>query len=147
MENSLHRLKERGKAEGKEILSRQRYDETIRNYEYLEDHYFLYTEDERGNFVPEDEFIYRKYNKKLDAGAIEDMNVEEITQKAQQLLMQGKIEEGREMLERLQSSMTGHLEFSGSAEVVDEWLECLDEMDACKFPVLIRIDNAWSGDD
>lgn len=141
---ALCRLKERGKAEGKEVLSRQRYDEIVRKYEHLKNHYYLYAEDERGNFLPEDEIIYLKYNRKLDAGAIEDMNVEEITQKAQQLLMQGKIEEGREMLERLQSSMTGHLEFSGSTEVVDEWIECLEEIDACKFPIIIRIDSSWS---
>jgi len=75
------------------------------------------------------------------------MNVEEITKQAQQLLMQGKMQEGRELLERLQNTMTGHLEFSGSTEVVDDWIECLEEMDACKFPVLIRIDNAWSDND
>jgi len=144
---ALCRLKERGQAEGKEVLSRQRYDEIVRNYEHLKDHYYLYKEDERGKFVPEDETIYLKYNRKLDASAIENMNVEEITQKAQQLLMQGKMQEGRELLEQRQNSMSGHLEFSGSTEAVDEWIECLEEMDACKFPVLIRIDNAWSGND
>lgn len=140
----LQRLKKRGEAGGKEILSEQRYGEIFRNYEYLNDNFYMYAKDERGNFVSEDEIIFRKYNKKLDIGAIEDMNAEEITQKAHQLFMQGQIQEGRELLERLQGSMTEHLEFSGSAEVVDEWIECLKEIDACKYPVMIRIDGSWS---
>lgn len=116
----------------REILTQARYDEIEKKYMHLKDYYYV---------DGEDEAIYKEYHKMLGAGGTEAMNNEETMAKAQELIMAGKIQEGTALLERMRDSMIDNIEYAGSEKAVDSWIECLEELSAIKYPVLIRIDR------
>jgi hypothetical protein len=116
----------------REILTQVRYDEIEEKYRHLQDYYYV-----RG----EDETIYKKYHKILGAGGTEALSTEETMTKAQELIMAGKIEEGKALLESMRDGMTASMEHAGSEKAIDSWMDCLKELDAAKYPVQIRIDR------
>jgi hypothetical protein len=123
------------------ILDEARYNEIENKYSFLQNHYFAFVKNESGKLVSADEAIYAKYYKKLGAGGTEATNREATMAEAQKLIMSGKVTEGKAMLERMRDSMIAGIEFAGSAEAVDAWLVCLEEMDAVKYQLSIRIDR------
>ncbi|MFW6277067.1 MAG: hypothetical protein ACOC1J_00240 [Prolixibacteraceae bacterium] len=85
--------------------------------------------------------FYRRCHKMPGAGGTEAMDKEETMAKAQELIMAGKIQEGTALLENLRDGMTESIEYAGSEKAVDSWIECLEEMNAVKYPVRISIDR------
>jgi hypothetical protein len=116
----------------REVLTRTRYDEIEKKYRHLQNYYYV-----RG----EDETIYKKYYKMLGASGTEAMNTEETLAKAQKLIMAGKIEEGKALLEGMRDGMTVNMEYAGSEKAIDSWIDCLEKLEAAKYPVQIRIDR------
>ncbi len=60
-------------------------------------------------------------------------------EKAQELVMQGKTEEGTELLRKASENMQKGLEMGTSADAVDIWIECLDELASVAYPIEIRL--------
>lgn len=137
----LKRLVLMSETEGKEILSEARYKEIEHQYRPLKDYYYAYEEDESGRYVPMDEAIFRKYHKTLGLGGMEAFDKEEIMAEAQELIMSGKVEEGTALLEQMRNQVVEDIEYASSPEAVDLWIKCLEEINACKFGVMVRIDR------
>lgn len=114
------------------ILDQERYDEIEKKYIYLEDYYY------RGN---EDEDVFNKYYKDLGLGGTEAADQDKIMAEVQKLMMEGKIQEATTMMEDMKESMVSSMEYAGSPEAIDSWIECLEEIDRLKYPVMIRIDR------
>jgi len=104
----------------------------LRKYRHLQNYYYVQGEDEA---------IYKEYHKILGAGGTEAMNKEETMAKAQELIMAGKVQEGTALLENLRDGMTDSMEYAGSEKAVDSWIDCLEEINAVKYTVQIRIDR------
>ncbi|MFP4064011.1 MAG: hypothetical protein ACLFS0_00730 [Bacteroidales bacterium] len=139
--SELYSLVQRSKMGEKEILTEARYDEILNRYKHLQDYFYPYQENESDKHISEDEAIYQKYYKNTGHGAADPENKEEIMERAQQLIMAGRVEEGTALLEKLKNTMTGDIEYANSPKVVDSWVKCLEEMDSCKYQVSIRIDR------
>lgn len=116
----------------RDILTQTRYDEIEGKYRHLQDYYYV-----RG----EDEATYKKYHKMLGAGGTEALDKEETMAKAQKLIMAGKVQEGTALLENLRDGMTASMEYADSEKAIDSWIDCLEELDAAKYPVRIGIDR------
>lgn len=114
------------------ILDQERYDEIENKYIYLEDYYY------RGN---EDEDVFNKYYKDLGLGGTEAVDQEKIMAEVQKLMMEGKIQEATALMEDMKESMVSSMEYAGSPEAIDSWIECLEEIGSLKYPVMIRIDR------
>ncbi len=113
-------------------LDQSQYNEIENIYMHLKDHYYANDSDEA---------IFDKYYKVLGEGGIGAVDKEETMKKAQELMMSGKMTEGLELLEKMKESMIDGVSFSGSPEAINSWVECLEEMDEKKYPVLIKIDR------
>jgi hypothetical protein len=116
----------------RDILTQTKYDEIEKKYRHLQNYYYVQGEDEA---------IYKEYHKILGAGGTEALDKEETMAKAQELIMAGKIQEGTALLENLRDGMTDSMEYAGSEKAVDSWIDCLEEFNAVKYPVQIRIDH------
>lgn len=130
-----------GEMEKREILSEARYQEIEGKYRHLKDYFYTYEDYANGRTIRQDKAIFQKYHKILALGGTEAVDKEEIMAQAQELMMSGRIEEGTILIEQMNNSMVASMEYACSPEVVDSWIECLEEMDACKFAVIIRIDR------
>lgn len=139
--SQLKRLVSMGEVEKREILSEDRYEEIERKYRHLKDYFYTYEDDTTGRYILKDEAIFQKYHKTLGLGGTEAMDKEEIMAQAQELIMSGRVEEGTALLEQMKQSMVGDIEYARSPEAVDSWIECLEEMNACKYAVIIRVDR------
>ncbi|MFO7790751.1 MAG: hypothetical protein R6V32_09285, partial [Bacteroidales bacterium] len=109
----------------REILTQAGYDKIEEKYKHLKDYYYV---------DGEDEAIYDKYHKMLGAGGTEALDTEEIMTKAQELIMAGKTEEGKALLESMRDGMISNMEYAGSEKAIDSWMDCLEELDAVKYP-------------
>jgi hypothetical protein len=123
------------------VLEEAEYNVIEKKYIHLKDYYYLHTPDERGKLISADEAIYGKYFRKLGAGGTEAHNIHETMAEAQALIMSGKIEEGKALMENMKKLMIGGIEHARSPQAVESWIECLEEINACKFPVKININR------
>ncbi len=139
--SQLKLLVERGDLEGRVILSEARYKEIENEYRHLQDYFYAYEEDASGRYIREDEAIFKKYNKKSGHGGTEAHNNEELMKQAQDLIMAGKIEEGTALMKQIKNTMAKDMEHAGSPGAVDSWINCLEEINACKYGVTIRLDR------
>ncbi|MFP4488840.1 MAG: hypothetical protein ACLFN1_06010 [Bacteroidales bacterium] len=117
----------------REIIDQELYDEIEEKYIHLKDYYYVKDEDQK---------IFDRYHKKLGTGGTEAVvDREETMMEAQRLIMAGKVEEGRAMLENMKNSMAGAMDHANSPDAADEWVECLEEISAIKYPVMIIINR------
>ncbi|MGM0667003.1 MAG: hypothetical protein ACQETA_06750 [Bacteroidota bacterium] len=114
------------------IMDQERYDEIKKKYIYLEDYYYKSNEDED---------VFNKYYKDLGLGGTEAVDQEKIMAEVQKLMMEGKIQEATAIMEDMKESMVSSMEYAGSPEAIDSWIECLEEIDSLKYPVTIHIDR------
>ena len=121
------------------IISRELFDETKSKYEYLYNYYFVYgkLEDGRGFFM--DEIIYRKYNDKMTSQGLNQQEMEKTIAKAQELMMEGKMEEGKALLEKMKDASISGMQDAASPKGAENWIDCLKEMAKNAYPVSISI--------
>ncbi len=119
------------------VLSQDRYDEIHDQYGYLSRCYYVQVKDENGEITTRDEMIYQKYLHKTGLGQFESMD--EVMKKAQELIMQGRTQEGTELLKKATENMQKGLEKGTSADAVDIWIECLEELASVAYPIEIRL--------
>ncbi len=121
------------------IITKDRLSELERKYSYLEGFYFVNKKDESGKVMSVDEAIYNKYEKKIASGGSEDIDQEAMMEKAAQLINSGRIQEGAELMKRAVNQQLVGAELALSPEVVDIWIECLDEIASNAYTILIHI--------
>ncbi|MCA1756367.1 MAG: hypothetical protein LC649_02785 [Bacteroidales bacterium] len=114
------------------ILDQDRYDEIEKKYIYLKDYYYRENKDEE---------VFNKYYKDLGAGGTEAVDQEKIMAEVQKLMMEGKIQEATALMGDMKESMVSSMEHAGGPEAIDSWIECLEEIDKLKYPVMIGIDR------
>jgi hypothetical protein len=119
------------------VLSQVRYDEIHDQYGYLSRCYYVQVKDENGENTTRDEMIYQKYLHKTGLGQFE--SIDEVMEKAQQLMMQGRTQEGTELLRKATENMQKGLDKGTSADAVDIWIECLDELASGAYPIEIHL--------
>ncbi len=119
------------------VLSQYRYDEIYDQYGYLSRCYYVQVKDENGEITTRDEIIYQKHLHKTGLGQFE--SIHEVMEKAQELVMQGKTEEGTELMRKATENMQKGLEKGTSADAVDIWIECLEELASVAYPIEIRL--------
>ncbi|MFO7876880.1 MAG: hypothetical protein R6U55_09910 [Desulfovermiculus sp.] len=115
-----------------DFLSEEDLQEIKDQYGDLQNYYYLTTEDGRV-----DEVIYKKYRAMISSGG----NAADLATKAQELMMAGKIDEAKKLLEQAESSAMKSMNLANSPEVVDEWIKCLEEIadsEEYTYPVSIR---------
>ncbi len=79
----------------------------------------------------------KKYLHKTGLGEFESMD--EIMERAKELMMQGRTQEGAELMRKASENMQKGLEKGTSADAVDIWIECLDELASVAYPIEIRL--------
>ncbi len=121
------------------VIPESRVDQIKEKYSYLEKCYFIMEKDEDGELVSVDDLIYRKYDRKLDPERSGEVDKEEIMQKAQQLMNQGRMQEGMELLKKMTEDQLAGIELATSPEAAEIWVECLDEIASSAFDVSISI--------
>ena len=114
-------------------------DEIVQKYGYLKHCYFVYRKNERGKDVPYDEIIFSKQDKKLGLGGTEVVDMDEVMQKAQLLMSQGKKEEGLALIKQANEDMISGMNTANSAKAVDLWIDCLEEIAVNSYPVKLAI--------
>ncbi|MEX2371966.1 MAG: hypothetical protein WD578_13250 [Bacteroidales bacterium] len=119
--------------------TKERVNGIVQEYEYLKRCYFVMEKDEAGKDKPADEIIFNKYSKKLSAGGTEAINMAEVMQRAQELMAAGKMEEGLALIKKSSEESISAMNLASSPEVVDLWIECLEEIVAIAYPVEISI--------
>ena len=119
------------------VLSQDRYDEIQDKYDHLSRCYYVQVKDENGEITTRDEIIYQKYRHK--AGLGETDSIEEVMERAKELMMQGKTEEGTELMRKASENMQKGIGKATSADAVDIWIECLDELASAAYPIEIRL--------
>lgn len=119
------------------VLSQDRYDEISSQYDHLSKCYYVQVKDENGETTTRDEIIFQKYNHK--AGLGETDSIEEVIERARELIMQGKTEEGNELIRKTSENMQQGMERATSAEAIDIWIECLEELASVAYPIRIRL--------
>ncbi|MFP4067208.1 MAG: hypothetical protein ACLFRR_00220 [Spirochaetaceae bacterium] len=128
-------------------MDKRAYDRAEETYGGLRYWYFPRTgeTDERGRVVSMDRVVYERYQRELDPVVIHDdrdTDHEEMAQKMQELMAQGKFAEAKALAETMGRSHQQNLDrmdSSVSAEAADGWLECLAELEREGYPVKIRI--------
>ena len=119
--------------------SQEQVNEIEQKYGYLKQYYFVYRKNERGKDVPYDEIIFSKHDKKLGLGGTEVVDMDEVMQKAQQLMSEGKTQEGLALIKQANEDIISGMNTANSAEAVDLWIECLEEIAANAYPVQLAI--------
>jgi hypothetical protein len=120
----------------KGVLTEAEKDGIAAKYKYLEKYYFMHVEDEGGKIVPENEIIFRKYDRKLGAGGTGTMDNEAMIN-AQKLINSGRMQEGVELMKQAREEMISGIQVAGSRQAVELWIECLEEIASRAFPVRI----------
>ena len=128
---------ELGKLLYNKVLSQDRYDEIHDQYGYLSSCYYVQVMDENGEITTSDEITYQKYLHKTGLGEFE--SIHDIMEKAQELMMQGRTQEGTELMRKASENMQKGLKKGTSADAVDIWIECLDELASVAYPIEIRL--------
>jgi hypothetical protein len=118
-------------------ISQDRYDEIHKKYNFLSNCYYVQVKDENGDITTRDDLIYQNYRHKAGLGDIESLD--EVMKRAQELMMQGKREEGTELMRKAAENMQKGIGKATSAEAVDIWIECLDELASVAYPVEIHL--------
>ncbi len=121
------------------VVDMDRVNEIEKKYSYLDRCYFVRKRDERGEVSSVDDIIFRKYENKLGIGGIETVDAEDIMERAQALMGQGRMDEAMELLQKFQDQQIAGIELATSPEAVDMWIECLDEIASEAYQVEIRI--------
>ncbi len=121
------------------VIPESRVNEIEEKYSYLERCYFRRKKDETGGHEPADEIIFKKYQEKLEIGMIQPASTDEIVEKAQELFNQGRMQEGMELMKKLQEDQLAGAKLATSPRAVEMWLECLEELAANAYDVAITI--------
>ncbi|TVR74270.1 MAG: hypothetical protein EA408_03125 [Marinilabiliales bacterium] len=131
--NSLNGLAVQG------VIPESRVNEIREKYSYLERCYFVSEKDESGKLVAADELIYKRYEEKIGAGGVESESSEEVMERAQQLMAQGRMQEATELLKKMQEGQLAGAELATSPRAAEMWVECLEELAASAYDVSITI--------
>ncbi len=121
------------------IITEERAKEVEKKYRYLENCYFVHREDDNGDISRVDDIIFRKYNREFGITGSGQMNQDEMIAKAHELISGGRMKEGAELLKMATEKQIAGMQFSMSEEVVDKWVECLEEIASNAYTVLINI--------
>ena len=121
------------------VIPGSRVNEIKDKYSYLEKCYFIMERDDNGELVSVDDLIYRRYDRKLDPERSGEVDKEEIMQRAQQLMNQGRMQEGMELLKKMTEDQLAGIQLATSPEAADMWVECLDEIASSAYDVSISI--------
>ena len=121
------------------VIPESRVNQIKEKYSYLEKCYFIMERDENGELVSVDDLIYRRYDLKLDPERGGEVDKEEIMQQAQQLMSQGRMQEGMELLKKMTEGQIAVMHLATSPEAADMWVECLDEIASSAYDVSISI--------
>ncbi len=121
------------------VIPESRVNEITEKYSYLEKCYFIMERDDNGKLISVDDLIYRRYDRKLDPERSGEVDKEEIMQQAQQLMNQGRIQEGMELLKKMTEDQLAGIDLATSPEAADLWVECLDEIAYSAYDVSISI--------
>jgi hypothetical protein len=123
----------------RDVIDRAKFDEIKKQYEYLHHYFYVQSalEDGRKRFM--DEIIYRKYSDKMSGEGLQQKTMEEYMAEIQQLMMEGKMQEGRELAEKMRDVQMDGLEKMSGPEGVEVWVECLKEIEKNAYPVKIQI--------
>ncbi len=121
------------------VIPESRVNEIKEKYSYLERCYFRSTKDETGGLESADEKIYRRYEEKLGVGMRQPASTDEIMEKAQELFNQGRMQEGMELMKKLQEEQLEGAKLATSPRAAEMWLECLEELAADAYDVAIAI--------
>jgi hypothetical protein len=119
------------------VLSQDRFDEIQDQYNYVSKCYYDQVKDENGEITTRDDMVYQKYRHKAGLGGTE--SIHEVMEQAQELMMQGRRDEGTEMMRKATENLQKGIEKSRSADAVDIWIECLDELASVAYPIEIRL--------
>jgi hypothetical protein len=128
---------ELGKLLYNKVLSQDRYDEIQDQYGYLSRCYYVQVTDENGEITTSDEVIFQKYHHKAGLGEID--TIEEVIERARELMMQGRTQEGNELMKKASENMQKGIGRATSDEAVGIWTECLDELASVAYSVEIRL--------
>ncbi len=145
-----------------EQYSRQDYQDVCARYGYLE--YAYYGDSDQmgadGRPLTKDEVLYREYIARLEPESAEIHDLEEMSAEAQRLISQGRMEEARDIFEKIskyqQEALTTGMqgvpdtEQTEAADHWDEWIAFLQELDQLIYPTAVFIDvhpKAWPDDD
>lgn len=120
-------------------ITNDRVNEVKQKYSYLKDCYFVEKEDDSGEIMSIDEVIYNKYEKKIAYGGNEEIDQDEMIEKATELINSGKVQEGAELMKMAMDQQLAGAELALSPEVVDIWIECLEELASNAYTTLIHI--------
>ncbi len=114
------------------FLTQEDLEKIKEKHRYLKNYYYLATEEGRM-----DEVIYKKYRDRISSGG----DAKDLATKAQELMMEGKMEEAKKLVEQAKEAAMKSIDLADSPAVVDEWVKCLEEIAAAEeysFPVHIR---------
>jgi hypothetical protein len=120
-------------------LSVERYDGIKEQYNYLSGCYFVQVREESGSVTTQDDMIYQKYRLKAGFGGSESMTMEEAMEKARELMSQGRRQEGAELMKKTAENIQNGIRKATSAEAVDVWIECLEELASVSYAVEIYL--------
>lgn len=121
------------------IISDDRVNQIREKYSYLENCYYITREDESGKLVSVDDIIFREYEKKVDPGVTAEADADDMMERAQQLIAQGKMQEGLELMKKYQERQIAGIELATSPRAAEIWIECLEELAANAYDVQISI--------
>jgi hypothetical protein len=122
------------------IIPPERAEEVENKYGYLAGCYFTMGKDERENVLTMDEVIYRKYEGKMGmASSVETMNQQQVMEKVQELMNSGRMQEGMELMKKFTEQQIAETQVAISPQVVDIWIECLEEIAANAYTVMIHV--------
>ncbi len=125
---------------GAGIIPPEQAKEAEQKYGYLAGCYFAMGKDERENVLTMDEVIYRKYEGKMGmASSAETVNQEQVLEKVQELMNSGRMQEGMELMKKFTEQQIAQTQVALSPEVLDIWIECLEEIAAHAYTVMIHV--------
>jgi hypothetical protein len=120
------------------VITDERAKEVENKYRYLENCYFVQREDDNGDISSVDNIIFRKYNREFGITGSGPMNQDEMIAQAHELISAGRMKEGAELMKMAAEKQIAGMQFSMSEDVVDKWVECLEEIAANAYSVIIH---------
>ncbi len=141
------------------------YRDLCSQYGYLDFAWFGLSDktDAHGDNLTRDRVLYHEYLTRLDYAEGDMMTAEEMMERVQKLMAEGKMEEARKLAEEMaemQMKATQPMMEESIAVMQgqpmevedhwDEWLQFIKELDAMAYPTLVIIDlhpSGWEDDD
>ena len=123
----------------RDVITREKMDEIKKKYEYLHHSFYVQGELDDGRKMLMDEIIYRKYNDKMDGESMQKKTMEEYMAEIQELMMAGRMQEGRELAEKIRDVQMEGMDKITGPEGVEIWVDCLKEIAENAYTVQISI--------